>query len=165
MESKNQETKTIISLSVILHYGHFCHPNLKMSSIYKVMCGCNVAYLKKFTFIITIIAWPLFTKIIKAESLEKKQIAHMKHIKIQSCHMGVIFTLNHMTWQRQQCVHNQSQIMRYHIRNLYCGVVPKFQALIFLTRKQMISIPTPVLQLIFTFIIWLHFVKNMAGFP
>ena len=78
--------------------------------------------------------------------------------------MGIIFTPKHITWQRKQCVHTHSQIMHYHTGNVYCGVVPNFQALIFLNRKQMISIPTPVLQLVFTFIIWFHVVQNMSGF-
>ena len=60
--------------------------------------------------------------------------------------MGVIFTPKHMTRQREQCVHTHIQIMRYHTRNMYFDVVPNVQALILLTRKQMISIPTPVLQ-------------------
>ena len=36
-------------------------------------------------------------KMIKTEGPEKKQIAYMKLIKIQSCHMGVILTPKHMT--------------------------------------------------------------------
>ena len=71
---------------------------------------------------------------------------------------------NHMERQRQKSVHTNSQIMSYHTGNLYCDVVPDFQALIFLTRKQMISILTPVLQLFFTLIIQLHVLQNMAGF-
>ena len=55
--------------------------------------------------------------------------------------------------QRQRCVNIHSQIINYHTGNLYCDVVPNVQALIFLTRNQMISIPTPVLQLFFIFII------------
>ena len=84
----------------------------------------------------------------------------MKLIKIQSCHMGVIFTPNNMTRQRQQCVNTNTQIMRYHTVNVYCDVVPNLQALILLTRKQIIIIPTPVLQLVFTFIIWLYVVQT-----
>ena len=67
--------------------------------------------------------------------------------------MGVIFTTEHMTRQRQQCVHINSQIMRYHTGNVHFSVVPNFQALIFMTRKYIISIPAPVLQFVFTFII------------
>ena len=90
---------------------------------------------------------------LKTEGLGGKQIAYMKHIKIQLCHMGVIFKPKHITWQRKQCVHTHSHIICYHTGNVYCDVVPNVQALIFLTRKQMISIPTPVLQFAFTFII------------
>ena len=59
--------------------------------------------------------------------------------------MGLIFTPQPMIWQSQECLHIHSQIMCYHTKNFYCNVVPNFQALIFLTKKQMISIPTPVL--------------------
>ena len=69
----------------------------------------------------------------------------MKHIKIQSRHIGIIFTPNQMTWKRQQCVHTHSQIMRYHTENMYYDVVPNVQALTFVTRKHIISIPTPAL--------------------
>ena len=69
-----------------------------------------------------------------------------------------------MTWQRQQCGYTHSDIMRYHTENVYCDVVPNVQALIFLARKHMISTPTPVLLLVFTFIILLHVVQSMAGF-
>ena len=87
---------------------------------------------------------------LKTEGLDKKQIAFMKLIKIQPCHMGAIFTQNHMSWQRQQCVNTHSQIMRYYTGNVYCDGVPNVQALIFLTRKQIISIPNPVLQFVLT---------------
>ena len=90
---------------------------------------------------------------LKTEGLGKKKIKYMKLIEIQSCHMGIIFTPKHMTWKSQQCVHNHSQIMRYHTGNVYYDVVPNVQELIFLIRKHMIRIPTPVLQLVFTFII------------
>ena len=68
--------------------------------------------------------------------------------------MAVIFTPKHMTCKNQQCVHTHSQIMRYHTGNVYCNVMTNVQELIFLTKKQMISIPTPVLQFVFTFIIF-----------
>ena len=67
--------------------------------------------------------------------------------------MGVIFTPKHMIWQRQQCVNIHSQIIHYHTGNVYCDVVPNVEALIFLTKKQVISILTPVLHFVFTFII------------
>ena len=90
---------------------------------------------------------------IKVEGLGGKQIACMNHIKTQSCQMDVIFTPNNMTRKRQQCVHTHSQIMCCNTGNVYCDVVPIVQALFFPIRKHMISIPTPVLQLVFTFII------------
>ena len=90
---------------------------------------------------------------LKIEGLEKNQITNIKHIKIRSCHMGVVFTPKPMTWQSQKCVYTHSQIMCYHTGNVSFNVVPNFQSLIFLTRKQMINIPTPVLQFVFTFII------------
>ena len=108
--------------------------------------------------------WRISAKMPKIEVLGNKQIAYMKLIKIQSCHMGVIFTPKNMTWQRQQCVHTYSQIMRYHTGNVYCNVVPNVQASIFLTRQQTIIIPAPVLQFVFTSFIWFDVVQNMAGF-
>ena len=62
--------------------------------------------------------------------------------------MGLIFTPNHMKWQSQKFVYTHSWFVRYYNGNVYCNVVPNVQALIFLTRKQMISILTPVLQLV-----------------
>ena len=83
----------------------------------------------------------------------ENKIAYMKHIKIRSCHMGVIFTPKHMIWQRQQCVHIHSKIMHYHTGNVSCDVVTNVQAQIFLIKKQMINITTLVHQFVFTFII------------
>ena len=82
------------------------------------------------------------SKMLKTEGLGENQIAYMKHMKIRSCHMGVIFTPNHIIWKRQKRVCSHSQIIRYHTGNLYCNVVQNFQVLIFLTKKQMINIPT-----------------------
>ena len=132
-------------------------PIKKMSSRYKVMCGCECCISAK-SIHSSLPSWRdcylknsrISAKILKTEGLGEKKIAYMKHIKIQSCHMGVIFKPNHMTRQKQQCVHTHSQIMRYHTENVYFGIVQNIQALIFLTRKQMISIPTPVLQFVFT---------------
>ena len=120
----------------------------------------NVAYLKKVCIhhyyhdVIDILktqgSQPKFSK---QKVWGKSKFTYMNIIKIKSCHMGVIFTPNDMKWQRQQCVHTHSQTMRYDTRILYCDVVPNVKALILLTRKQIIIIPTPVLQLVFTFII------------
>ena len=67
--------------------------------------------------------------------------------------MGVIFTRNHLIWKRQKCLRIHIHIMHYHTGHVSYDVVPNVQALIFLIRKQMISIPTLVLQFVFTFII------------
>ena len=160
VDTKKQETRMIISLSVILNYIHYCHPNKKCNQGTRLYVVANVAYLTKIyihryyhVVIIILNSLKISSKMLKTEGLGEKQIAYMKHIKIQSFHMGFIFTPNHMTRQRQQCVHTHSQIMCYHNENVYCDVVPNVQALIFLTRKQMIIILTPVLKFVFTFII------------
>ena len=56
---------------------------------------------------------------LKTEGMGKNQIAYMKRIRIQSCHMSVIFMPKHMTWKWQQCVITQSLITRYHTGNVY----------------------------------------------
>ena len=67
------------------------------------------------------------SKMLKKEGLGKNKTAYMKHIKIRSYHIGVIFTPNNLIWQRIQCVHIHSQIMHYHTVNFYCNVVPNVQ--------------------------------------
>ena len=54
VDLNKQDMKMIISLSVIPHYVHYCHPNFKMSSRYKVMCGCESHTCQEYEFIITI---------------------------------------------------------------------------------------------------------------
>ena len=127
-----------------------------MSSRYKVMCGCKCCISAK-SIHSSFLSWGdrylkksrISSKILKIEGLGGKQIAYMKHIKIQSCHMFFLFTPKYIIWQRQQCVYTHSHIMSYHTINLYFNIVPNVQALISLTRKQIISILTPVLQFIF----------------
>ena len=114
---------------------------------------------QKYAWIITVMAW--FSIIFKRDLSQNdknwrsggKSNCIYETYKIQSFHMGVIFTSNHMTGKRQQCVHTHIMIMCYHNINLYWDVVTNVQSLIFLTRKQIISIPTPVLQFFFKFII------------
>ena len=72
---------------------------------------------------------------LKIEGPGGNKIVYMKHIKIQSCHLGLIFLPKHITRQRQKCVHTHSHIMRYYTVNVYCDVVPNVQELILLTRK------------------------------
>ena len=133
----------IISLSVIIHYVHYCHPNFKnVVKIQGYVWSRLLHIWQKYAFIVTIMEWSLLRKnkeskpkCPKQKVWRKSEFAYTKLIKIQSCHMGVIFTPKYMTWQRQQCVHTHSKIMRYHTGNVYCNVVPNLQALIFLIKK------------------------------
>ena len=161
MQSKKQYMQKIISLSVILHYIHYWNPNFKRCHQDTRLCVVvNVLYLPKLYIpqyyhgMMGILKnLGIKAKMLKTKGLGKKKIVYMKHIKIMSCHMGIIFTPKHLIWQRQQCVHIHSNIMHYHTGNVSCNVVPNVQALIFLTKKQIINIPTLVHQLFFTFII------------
>ena len=90
----------------------------------------NAAYLPKLYIhhhchgeIIILKKSRISAKMLKTEGLGKNQIAYMKHMKIQSFHMGVIFTPKHMIWQRQKYVYTHSQIMRYHTRNVHWDVI------------------------------------------
>ena len=95
------------------------------------MCGCECCISTKIIYS-SILSWHdryfknsrISAKILKTEGLGGKKIAYMKHIKIQSCHMGVMFTPKHMTWKSQQCVHIHIQIMCCHAKNVYFGIVP-----------------------------------------
>ena len=141
---------------MILHYVHYCHPNLKIFDQYPRLCVvANVVYLPKVYIhhyhhgaIGIEKNSRIKSKMIKTEGLVKKKIAYTKQIKIRSCHMGFIFTPNNLIWQRKQCVHIHSQIMNYHTGKVSCDVVPNVQALIFLMKKQMINIPTLVHQFV-----------------
>ena len=63
VDSKKQEIQKIISLSVILHYVHLCHPNFK--NVVKIQ---DHVWLRKlhifqnYTFLVTLMAWLLFKK-------------------------------------------------------------------------------------------------------
>ena len=100
--------------------------------------------------------------ILKIEGLVKRQISYMKHIKIQWCHMDVIFMTKHLIWQMLQCVHIPSLIMHCRTGNGYCGAVMTFHVSIFLTKKQIISIQKQHPQFGFTFITSLHVVVIMV---
>ena len=124
------------------------------------MCGCEYCISAK-SIHSSLLSWRdwylkksrIKSKILKTEGLGENQIPYMKDIKICSCHMSVIFMPKHLIWQRQQCERIHSHIMHYRTVNVSCDFVPNFQELILLTKKQMINIPTLVLQLDFTFII------------
>ena len=125
---------------------------------------------QKYAWIITVMAW--FSIIFKRDLSQNdknwrsggKSNRIYKTYKIKSCHMGAIFTPTHMIWQRKQCVLTHTMIMCYHTGNVCWDVVTNVLALILLTSKQTISIPNPVIKFVFIFILWLHVVKNMAGF-
>ena len=120
VDSKSQEIQRIISLSVILHYIHYFHSNLKMPSRYKVMCGCEYCISAKSTHS-SLLSWRdryfkksgIKYKILKTEGLEKKKTTYTKHIQIRSFHMCVIFTPTQMVWKRKKCVRIHSQIIHY----------------------------------------------------
>ena len=124
------------------------------------MCGCGCCISDK-SINSSLLSWHdrylknsrTKSKILKTEGLGENQIAYMKHIKIQSCHMGLIFTPEYLIWKSKKCVRIHSQIMHYHTGNVSCNVVTNAQALIFLKKKQVINIPTLVLQFVFIFII------------
>ena len=103
-------------------------------------------------------------KILKVEGLARKNITYMKHIKIQWCHMNVIFTPKHMIWHKLQCAHILSLIMHLHTGKVYCGAVPNVHVSIFLTKKQIICINRQHPQYGFTFITSLDIVLFMVEF-
>ena len=97
--------KMIISLSVILHYVQYCHPNLKMSSRYKVMCGCECCISAK-SMHSSLLSWcscclkklRISVEMLKKEGLGKKKICiydtyknifmpHGRHISTKSYDM------------------------------------------------------------------------------
>ena len=94
----------------------------------------------------------------------EKHITYMKHIKIHSCHMGIIFMPNQMIWHKLQCVHILSLIMQFHTGNVYCGAVLTVHVSILLTNKQIIIIQTQHPQYCFTFITSLHVVMLTVEF-
>ena len=143
--SKMLEMKMVRLLSVIQHYVHCCHLNLKKSPHVTRWCVVvNVAFLIKSYIhhcypgvIDNWTNWRIKAKILKAEGLARKHITYIQHIKIQWCHMGVIFMPKHMIWQMQQCANILSLSMHCHTGNVYCGAVPTVLILIFLTKKQL----------------------------
>ena len=88
----------------------------------------------------------------------------MKHIKVQWCHMDVIFMPKHLICKRLLCAHIFSMIMHFHTGNVYCGAVPNIHVSIFLTKKQIIRIQTQHPQYGFTFITSLDVVLLMVEF-
>ena len=124
------------------------------------MCGCKCCISAKSVHL-SLLSWcdlyfknsSIKAKILKTEGLGKNQISFMKHIKIRPCQMGVILTPKHLICKVQQYVRIHSQILHYHTGNVSFNVVPNVHGLVFLTKKQIINIPTLVLQFDFIFII------------
>ena len=67
--------------------------------------------------------------------------------------MGVIFMKKHLIWKKRKCVHIHSQTIDYHTGKVHYNFVPNVHVLIFLNKKEIINIPTQVLQINFTFIV------------
>ena len=88
----------------------------------------------------------------KAKGLARKHITYIQHIKIQRCHMGVIFMPNHLIWKMRQCALILIRIMYFHTGNVYYGAVPTVRLLIFLTKKQTKKMNKQHPQLGFAFI-------------
>ena len=101
---------------------------------------------------------------LKIEGLVKNNITYMKHIKIQSCHMDVIFIPKNLICQRLQCEHIISLIMHFHTGNVYCGSVQNVHVSILMTKKYITRIQTQHPQLGFTFITSLHVALLMVEF-
>ena len=82
------------------------------------MCGCECCIYTK-SIHSSLLSWRdryfknsnIKAKILKTEGLVKNQITYMKHIKIQLCHMGIIFMQNHLILQIQKFVPIHSQII------------------------------------------------------
>ena len=129
-------------LSVILHCVHCCHHNKKKSARYKIMCGCECCISAK-SIHSSLLSWSdrylknskIKAKMLKAEGLVKKHITYIQHIKIQWCHMEVIFMPQHQIWQMLQYVHILNPSIHFHTGNVYCGAVMTVHVSIFLTNK------------------------------
>ena len=162
----------IILLSVILHYVHCCHHiKNKCQHDTRSCVVVNVAFLLKVyichCYHGVIYIWKnstIKTKILKTEGLVKNHITYIKHVKIQCCHMDVIFRPKIMIWNNLQCVHILSLIMHCHTGNLYCDGVLTVHVSIFLTKKQIIIIQIQHPKLGFTFITSLHVLLLMVEF-
>ena len=131
-----------------------------MSSRYKVMHGCECCISSK-SMHSSLLSWRdhyfknsrISAKIIKTEGLGKSKFTYIQIIKYSHATWATYLCQSIRHVKKQQCVKTHIKIMYYHTGNFYCDVLPNVLAEIFLTRKQMISISTPVLQFVFTFII------------
>ena len=142
VDSKKQEMQKIISLSGILHYVHYCHRNFKMSSRYKVMCGCQCCTSDKNIYL-SLLSWHdryfknlrTSAKILKTEGPREKQIRiygtyknsimlHQSHIYVKAYDMA----------KATMCAYPQPDHMLPHWKFvLQCCA--KFPSVNLLTRK------------------------------
>ena len=130
-----------------------------MYARYKFMCGCE-CWISAKIINSSLLSWHdwyskklnIKVSMLRIESLVKNKIAYMKHIKIQSFHMGVIFLIKHLIWQRLHCVHILSLIMHWHTENVYWDAVLMVHVSIFMNNKKIIRIQTQHHQYGFTFI-------------
>ena len=84
--------------------------------------------------------------------------------KIQWCHMDVKFVPKHLIWKWLKCVHILIMIIHFYTGNLYHDAVLNVHVLIFMTKKQIISIQTHHPQYGCSFITSLWFVLLMIEF-
>ena len=123
-------------------------------------------YIHNF-YTIMIVIWrncKIKVSILKTEGLVKKQIAYVKHIKIQCFHMDVIFMPKHLIWKRSQCVYILVMIMHCQPENVFCDSAINIHGSILLTKKQIISIHTQLPQYGFTYITSLRVVLLIVEF-
>ena len=142
-----------------------------MSACYKNMCGCECCiYAKSINS--SLLYWRdrylkksnIKAEILKEEGLVKNNITYMTHIKIQWCHMGIIFMPKHLIWKMLQCAHILSLIMHFHTGNVYCGVALNVHISIFLTKKKIKNANEQHPQYSFTFITSLDVLLLMVEF-
>ena len=115
-DARDEDDNIIISDSTLRS---LFPPKLKqIPSQYKVVCGCECCISAKIIHS-SFLFWcdrylkksRIKSKILKKEGLVKNCITYMKHTKIQSYHMGVIFVPKRLIWQRLSCAHILSLIM------------------------------------------------------
>ena len=94
----------------------------------------------------------------------RKYITYIQHIKIQWCHMEVIFMPKHLILQMLQCSHILSLSMHCHTVNMYCGSGLTVLVLILLNKKELKNMTKQHPQLGFTFTTSLDVVILMVEF-
>ena len=134
-----------------------------MTSLYKVMCGCECSISTKIMHS-SLLSWRerflknLRIKVVmrKTEGLVKWKIFYLIHIKIMSRHMVSICFKQYLIWRGQQFVHIHHKIMRHHIRNVSCVVVCNVHGLIIQVQNQISTIQHLSPEYVFVCINTLH---------